>query len=115
MQVRKLLAHSISMTFLRTHLPSVQKKKKAVVNKQQKKQVKKRKQVTEDMFVPEDAEEEDEVVVEQPLGLHPSKNYSKIDLYDRWVRSRNKATDDRNELEEVQKKTVRPRKIIIGW
>ena len=105
-----MLALSISMTFLRTHLPSVQKKKKEAVKKQQRTEVKKRKQVTDDVFVPEDVEEEEEVVVEEPLGSHPSKNYTKIDLYDRWVRSRKEATDNKVELEEVQKKARKTQK-----
>ena len=60
-------------------------------------------------FVPEEEEEEeDELLVEEEVresveGSHLSKNYSKIALYDRWVKSRNDATDYKNELELVQK------------
>ena len=59
-------------------------------------------------FVLSEEEEEEELlgeVVEEGTGAsaHPSKNYTKPDLYHRWVRSRNFATDYKNELELVQK------------
>ena len=66
-----------------------------------------KKQVSDDNFVPNE-EEEEEVLVEEEVreavgASHPSKNYTKIALYDRWVRSRNDATDYKNELELVEK------------
>ena len=88
-------------------------KKKTVVKKKQKKQVKSTKKVTDDLYVPDEEEEEvEEVVVDQPIGSHPSKNYTKLQLYDRWVRSRNEATDNKNELEDLQKQSRRDQKEI---
>ena len=85
--------------------PKVSGKKKH--GKVSKKTVAKKKEIDEN-FVPEEEEEEDKLLVEEEVresvgGSHPSKNYSKIALYDRWVKSRNDATDYKNELETVQK------------
>ena len=45
------------------------------------------------------SEKDEEYVSEgelaEPVTSHPSKNYTKIDLYHRWVRARNKATDNK--------------------
>ena len=66
-----------------------------------------KKQVPDDNFVPSE-EEEEEVLVEEEVreavgASHPSKNYTKIALYDRWVKSQNDATDYKNKLELVEK------------
>ena len=46
----------------------------------------------------------------EPIPSHPSKNYSKIDLYDRWVRSRNEATDVRKELNVAEREARKTKK-----
>ena len=74
-----------------------------------------KKQVTDDNFVLSEEEEEEEVLVEEEVrgvvgASHPSKNYTKIALYDRWVKSRNDATDYKNELELVGKEVRKLKK-----
>ena len=71
----------------------------------------------DDNYVPSSDNEEEEDVVEDEVGevaagSHPSKNYTKIALYDRWVRSRNEATDNRNELEVLEKESRKDKKEI---
>ena len=45
---------------------------------------------------------------------HPSKNYSKLDLYDKWVHARNQATDRKKEVESIQKELKRTKKKITS-
>ena len=81
--------------------PTICGKKKTV--KVPKKWVAK-KQLTDENFVLSEEDGEVEEVVTSVVGAsHPSKNYTKIALYDRWVKSRNDATDYKNELELVEK------------
>ena len=54
----------------------------------------------------------EEEVDNEVNASHPSKNYSKIDLYDRWVKSRNEATDNKKQLVEVQKECRREQKEV---
>ena len=90
-------------------------RKKKVVTKVSKKKVAKKK--SDDKYVPSSDDDEEEDVVEEEVGevaagSHPSKNYTKIALYDRWVRSRNEATDNRNELEALEKDSRKDKKEI---
>ena len=90
-------------------------RKKKVVTKVSKKKVAKKKD--DDKYVPSSGDEEEEDIVEDEVGevstgSHPSKNYTKIALYDRWVRSRNEATDNRNELEALEKDSRKDKKEI---
>ena len=90
-------------------------RKKKVVTKVSKKKVAKKK--ADDNYVPSSDDDEEEDVVEEEVGevaagSHPSKNYTKIALYDRWVRSRNEATDNRNELEALEKDSCKDKKEI---
>ena len=90
--------------------PTVRSKKK---KGSQPKKLVARKPVTDKSFVLEEEEEEEkEVVSEKPIASHPSKNYDKIDLYSRWVRSRNEATDNKNLLEAFQKESRRDQREI---
>ena len=45
---------------------------------------------------------------------HPSKNYSKIDLYDKWVHARNQATDRKKEVDNLQKEVKLQKKTIVA-
>ena len=47
---------------------------------------------------------------EEAVTSHPSKNYTKVDLYHRWVRARNEATDNKKDLLELQKESRRNKK-----
>ena len=90
--------------------PTIRSKKKKVP---QPKKLSVRKPETGDSYVLEEEEQEGkEVVSEKPITSHPSKNYDKIDLYSRWVRSRNEATDNKNLLEELQKESRRDQREI---
>ena len=53
--------------------------------------------------VASDSEEETAPIKRLQTKKHPSKNYSKVDLYDKWVHARNQATDRRKEVENLQK------------
>ena len=44
------------------------------------------------------------------LKTHPSKNYSKVDLYDRWVEARTQKVEYRNQVLELQKETFKDKK-----
>ena len=100
------------MTCLRTPPLATRVKKKQVKGKKKAS----RKPVTDAAFVIEEleGEDDDELIVEEEKGTgsHPAKNYTKIALYDKWVRSRNEATDNRNELEALQKEVRRDKKEI---
>ena len=60
------------------------------------------------------SEKDEEYVSEgelaEPVTSHPSKNYTKIDLYHRWVRACNEATDNKKDLLSVQKESRRDKK-----
>ena len=46
-----------------------------------------------------------------PIGSkHPSKNYTKKDLYDRWVQARTNASQYKQQVTEIQKETVKDKK-----
>ena len=44
------------------------------------------------------------------LKTHPSKNYTKMDLYDRWVEARTQKVEYRNQVSELQKETFKDKK-----
>lgn len=44
------------------------------------------------------------------LKTHPSKNYTKIDLYDRWVEARTEKVEYRNQVSELQKELFKDKK-----
>ena len=44
------------------------------------------------------------------LKTHPSKNYSRIDLYHRWVDARTQKVEYRNQVTELQKETFKDQK-----
>ena len=54
--------------------------------------------------------EEEEPIKCSKTTKHPSKNYSKINLYDKWVHARNQATDRKKEVENLHKELKKKKK-----
>ena len=46
------------------------------------------------------------------LKTHPSKNYTKMDLYDRWVEARTQKVEYRNQISELQKEILKDKKEV---
>ena len=71
---------------------------------------------TEEYVPPEVEEEEEELEVETVVcgKKHPSKNYTLIQLYDKWVDVRNKLGDKRKEVEALQKQVSKDKKTIAA-
>ena len=86
-------------------VPSKKKKVKKVISGKSI-NAKKRSTISESASFSEEGECNEEI------ASHPSKNYSKIELYDRWVKSRNDATDNKKQLVEVEKECRREKKEV---
>ena len=59
------------------------------------------------LTAPEDEDKSDAV-----LSKHPSKNYTKFNLYDRWVKARTDVSTYKQEVLELEKESVRDKKEI---
>ena len=57
-----------------------------------------------------DTDEDEGEPIIPVVKTHPSKNYSKIDLYDRWVDARTQKVEYRNQVTELQKETFKDQK-----
>ena len=57
-----------------------------------------------------DTDEDEGEPIIPVVKTHPSKNYSKIDLYDRWVDARTQKIEYRNQVTELQKETFKDQK-----
>lgn len=55
----------------------------------------------------------DEDGSKEPITVkHPSKNYNKVELYDRWVKARTDASNYKQEISDLQKEAVKDKKEI---
>ena len=59
------------------------------------------------LTAPEDEDKSDAV-----LSKHPSKNYTKFNLYNRWVKARTDVSTYKQEVRELEKESVRDKKEI---